>query len=44
MRRPSAAALGAFVAVGGAVAFVLWQLHPSLLLLNTTTASSSSGK
>ncbi|HEX6475754.1 MAG TPA: 6-pyruvoyl-tetrahydropterin synthase-related protein [Acidimicrobiales bacterium] len=43
MRRPSAAALGAFVAVGGAVAFVLWQLHPSLLLLNTTTSGGDTG-
>src|SRR5437879_12854696 len=43
MRRPSAAAIGAFVAVGGAVAFVLWQLHPSLLLLNTTTSGGDTG-
>jgi hypothetical protein len=43
MRRPSAAAVGSFVAVGGAVAFVLWQLHPSLLLLNTTTSGGDTG-
>jgi hypothetical protein len=43
MRRPSAAALGAFIAVGGAVALVVWQLHPSLLLLNTTTSGGDTG-
>jgi hypothetical protein len=43
MRRPSPAALGAFIAVGGAVGFVLWQLHPSLLLLNTTTSGGDTG-
>ncbi len=43
MRRPSAAAVGAFVAVSGVVAFVAWQLHPSLLLLNTTTSGGDTG-
>src|SRR5579884_3822442 len=43
MRRLSASSLATFVAVGGMVAFVFWQLEPSLLLLNTTTAGGDTG-
>ncbi len=43
MRRPSTATLASFLSVGGVAAFVLWQLHPSLLLSNTTTAGGDTG-
>lgn len=43
MRRPSARTVTSLIAVGGSVAFVLWQLHPSLLLLNTTTTGGDLG-
>ncbi|MGH9300629.1 MAG: hypothetical protein ACRD0E_01980, partial [Acidimicrobiales bacterium] len=43
MRRPSLATVATFVVVGGASLFVLSQLHPSLLLRNTTTAGGDMG-
>ena len=43
MRRPSPASLVSLVTVGGMVAFTLWQLHPSLLLSDTTTAGGDTG-
>ncbi|HZU73121.1 MAG TPA: hypothetical protein VE990_10175 [Acidimicrobiales bacterium] len=43
MRRLSASSLATFVAVGGMVAFVFWQLEPSLLFANTTTAGGDTG-
>lgn len=43
MRRPSAATVSSIIAVGGSVAFVLWQLHPALLFANTTTSGGDLG-
>jgi hypothetical protein len=44
LRRPTAASLATFAAVGGAVAVVVWQFHPlSLLFLNTTEAGGDTG-
>ncbi|MHB1784865.1 MAG: hypothetical protein ACYCS7_01795, partial [Acidimicrobiales bacterium] len=43
MRRPSLATLATFLTVGGAALFVFIQLHPSLLLRNTTTAGGDMG-
>lgn len=36
-------ALATLVAVGGVIGIVVWQLHPSLLLSNTTTAGGDTG-
>ncbi|MGH9103537.1 MAG: hypothetical protein ACRDYD_11240 [Acidimicrobiales bacterium] len=43
MRRPAATSIVSLVCVAGAVAFVLWQLDPPLLLANTTTAGGDTG-
>ncbi len=40
---PGWPALATLAAVGGAVGIVVWQLHPSLLLANTTTAGGDTG-
>lgn len=41
--RPTPASLVSALAVGGVMAFVVWQLHPSLILSNTTTAGGDTG-
>jgi hypothetical protein len=43
MRRPAAPPIVTFAAVGGVIAVVLWQLHPSLLLANTTITGGDTG-
>jgi hypothetical protein len=43
MRRPAAPALVTFGAVVGVIVVVLWQLHPSLLLANSTTTGGDTG-
>src|SRR5437588_12385145 len=43
MRRRSATSVASLVAVGGVVAFVLWQLRPDLLLAHTTPAGGDMG-
>jgi hypothetical protein len=43
LRRPSFSSLCAFIAVGGACLFVLWQLKPGLLFLNTTPSGGDMG-
>src|SRR3954470_4969940 len=43
LRRPAPASIVTFVVVAGAVAFVLAQLSPSLLTLNTTPAGGDMG-
>ncbi len=43
IRPPSVAAVATFLAVAGAVAFVFYELHPSLLFANTTTAGGDTG-
>ncbi|HXQ75605.1 MAG TPA: 6-pyruvoyl-tetrahydropterin synthase-related protein [Acidimicrobiales bacterium] len=43
MRRPAAPSIITFGAVGGVIAVVLWQLHPSLLLANTTITGGDTG-
>ncbi len=43
MRRPAAPAIVTFGAVAGVIAVVLWQLHPSLLLANTTITGGDTG-
>ncbi len=42
-RWPSAAATVSLLTVGVATAVVVWQLHPSLLLANTTTTGGDTG-
>ena len=43
MRRRSAASVASFVAVGGVVAFIFWQLRPDLLLAHTTASGGDMG-
>jgi len=43
MRRPAAPSIVTLGAVGGVIAVVLWQLHPSLLLSNTTITGGDTG-
>lgn len=43
IRRPSAPSVVSFLVVGGVIAFTAWQLHPSLLLANTTVAGGDTG-
>ncbi len=43
MRRPAAPSIITFGAVAGVIAVVLWQLHPSLLLSNTTITGGDTG-
>jgi hypothetical protein len=43
MRRPAAPSIITFGAIGGVIAVVLWQLHPSLLLANTTITGGDTG-
>jgi hypothetical protein len=43
LRSPSAPSVVSFLVVGGVIAFTLWQLHPSLLLSNTTAAGGDTG-
>jgi hypothetical protein len=43
MRRPAAPSIITFGAIAGVVAVVLWQLHPSLLLSNTTITGGDTG-
>ncbi|MGH9068592.1 MAG: 6-pyruvoyl-tetrahydropterin synthase-related protein [Acidimicrobiales bacterium] len=42
-RRLTPASVVGFLVVAGVVAFVVWQLQPSLLLSNTTTAGGDTG-
>jgi hypothetical protein len=43
MRRPAFPSIITFGAVGGVIAVTLWQLHPSLLLSNTTITGGDTG-
>lgn len=43
LRRPYPASWVGLAVVGGVVGFVVWQLHPSLLLANTTTSGGDTG-
>ncbi|MHB8289414.1 MAG: hypothetical protein ACYDEY_09295 [Acidimicrobiales bacterium] len=42
-RQPSRAGVVSIITVGAATAIVLWQLHPSLLLANTTATGGDTG-
>ncbi|HEX9530578.1 MAG TPA: 6-pyruvoyl-tetrahydropterin synthase-related protein, partial [Acidimicrobiales bacterium] len=43
MRRPSGAALAAAIVILGVAGITLWQLHPSLVFLDTTPAGGDTG-
>src|SRR5579884_3977952 len=43
LRGINGSALTTVLVVGGMVVFVLWQFHPSLLFLNTTTSGGDTG-
>ncbi|HEY5252998.1 MAG TPA: 6-pyruvoyl-tetrahydropterin synthase-related protein [Acidimicrobiales bacterium] len=43
MRRPASPAILTFGAVCGVIGVVLWQMHPSLLLANTTITGGDTG-
>ncbi|HVC71420.1 MAG TPA: 6-pyruvoyl-tetrahydropterin synthase-related protein [Acidimicrobiales bacterium] len=43
MRRPSAPSIVTFGAVAGVIGVVLWQLHPALLLQNSTLTGGDTG-
>ncbi|HXQ62668.1 MAG TPA: hypothetical protein VN796_10060 [Acidimicrobiales bacterium] len=43
MRRPAAPSIITFGAIGGVIAVVLWQLHPSLLLSTSTITGGDTG-
>ncbi|MGH9018366.1 MAG: 6-pyruvoyl-tetrahydropterin synthase-related protein, partial [Acidimicrobiales bacterium] len=43
MRRPAAPLIVTFGAVAGVIVVVLWQVHPSLLLSNTTITGGDTG-